>query len=346
MATEFILGKSKSGNWEVRWSEFDQERGRWISRTVSTRTKNRADAVAFKAAWVEGLKEEAVAAVKGAEPTLGSLIDDYVEHHLAANRKAPAQAQSLMSPKAILGHRLVGELDAGVLAAYRVSRNRSDGTLRRELGAIVAVLNWASEPGRPRRIAKDTIPKIDLPPEGQARETFLDETEEAIFHAEAMGASIGLPRLSRVTRFVAIALDTAARKSAIETLTWDRVDFRSGLIDFRDPARHATKKRRATVPISARLRPLLDRAYRERIDDYVIDAGAIRKHYALWVARSSFPHVTPHDLRRTWATLAARAGVPLWDVAQVLGDTMGVVLKHYAVHQPGHLKSAIDARWS
>ena len=128
-------------------------------------------------------------------------------------------------------------------------------------------------------------------------------------------------------------------------MTWDRVDLASGLIDLRDPTRHATKKRRAQVPISARLRPLLERAKREAISPYVLDGGSIRKAWTTWVMSSSFPHITPHDLRRTWATLAARAGVPLWDIAAVLGDTVEVVTKHYAIHQPEHLRSAIDARW-
>lgn len=338
------LGKNRSGFWEVRWSE-RYEDGSWRTRSVSTRTKNRADALAFKAAWLEGLNADAAEAevARSKTPTVGELIDRYSTDHVDANRRTASQTQSLVFPKRLLGARVHTELDLRVLGDYRASRNRADGTLRRELGALVAVLNWA---GKKRLIDPATIPHIDLPPEGQGRSSFLTEEQEAVFYAEAMGHSIGEKRLTRVTRFVALALDTAGRKEALETLTWDRVDLAGGLIDLRDPTRRATKKRRAVVPISARLAPLLERAKREAINEYVLDGGSIVKTWRTWVAQSSFPAITPHDLRRTWATLAARAGVPLWDVAAVLGDTIEVVMKHYAVHQPGHLRGAIDARWS
>jgi integrase len=53
---------------------------------------------------------------------------------------------------------------------------------------------------------------------------------------------------------------------------------------------------------------------------------------------------TPHTLRHTWATLAAQAGVPLWEIAGVLGDTLATVMKTYAHHCPDHLRGAVNFR--
>ena len=64
--------------------------------------------------------------------------------------------------------------------------------------------------------------------------------------------------------------ETAARKTAILTLTWDRVDFETGVVHYPDPDRAVTKKRRADVPISTTLRPILEQAYRERRNDLVL----------------------------------------------------------------------------
>ena len=58
-------------------------------------------------------------------------------------------------------------------------------------------------------------------------------------------------RVPRVGRFVAIGLNTGARKEAIEELVWDRIDMKARRIDFRDPGSGSvTNKRRVLVPIS------------------------------------------------------------------------------------------------
>ena len=186
---------------------------------------------------------------------------------------------------------------------------------------------------------------MELPRASQPREAFLNDQEERAFHAAALAHSDGQERLTRLSRFVAIALNAAARKEAITSLTWDRVDFVSGTINFAEAGRQLTNKRRALVPISKRLMPILQRAYAERTSEYVLDhSGSIRTTYENWVAKTPWSHIHPHDLRRTWATLAAQSGVPLVTVAEILGDSVEIVVKHYAKYVPGAAKAAIDVR--
>ncbi len=341
---ETTLEKNRSGRWEIRWSEQIAD-GSWRSRTLSCRTKSRADAIAFRDAWVAGLKAEAApGAVAPATPTIAEIVGQYRIHHVEANSLTATQDYSLRPVEALLGHLEPGQLTPKELLTYRKSRMVKDGTLRREFGALLAALNWAV---RQKIIDRGMIPTIDLPPEGQAVQTYLDAEDEAKFHAYAMGASIGKKAPARITLFVGLALDTAARKKAIEGLTWDRVNLKTRMIDFRDPSLRATKKRRGMVPISDRLLPLLEWAERTRVDEFVLPGGgAIRSAYETWVATTPYPDITPHDLRRTWATLAAMAGVPLIEIADVLQDTIEVVMKHYRVFQPNHLRGAVNARWS
>ena len=54
--------------------------------------------------------------------------------------------------------------------------------------------------------------------------------------------------------------------------------------------------------------------------------------------------ITPHTLRHSWATQAARAGVSMWEIAGVLGDTIATVSRVYAHHSPDHLRSAVNFR--
>jgi len=141
-----------------------------------------------------------------------------------------------------------------------------------------------------------------------------------------------------------LALLSAARKETIVNLTWDRVDWDAGTIDFREPGEQLTNKRKTVVPISKRLRPILQRAWEERTGDYVLDTPAsIRSSWETFIARTPFAHITPHDLRRTFATLAVQSGVPLVDVAAILGDSIQILMKHYAHHVPGAAQAAVDS---
>ena len=151
---------------------------------------------------------------------------------------------------------------------------------------------------------------------------------------------------------VPVIVQKAARKQAILDLTWDRVDFETGMIHYAVPGRKQTKKRRPSVPISARLRPVLERMKREATGDVVLDHGAdiwnsvqavvVRAGRAPKRGGKTRPGISPHTLRHTAATHMARRGVPLYDIAGVLGNTLAMVEKVYAHHCPGRLRSAVD----
>lgn len=319
-------------------SELHQnDHGYWVARLPdgrekSTRTKSRKMAEAIRNQW------QTAGAL-----SVGAVLDKYVLD-CQARRVRGTHEYALKPVRGFFARLDPADITPELVRDYCGLRAHvSPSTQRRELAGLVAALNWGRQQG-----FVQAVPHIPLPTENKrvrARQTFLDEEEEAVFYAYALGASVGKPRLDRVTLFVCLIMDTAARKEAVLGLTWDRVDLRGGTIDFRDPALPTTKKRRTVVPISFRLRPLLERAARERTTKYVLGFRDIRREYEAFVRDTPFPHITPHDLRRTWATLAARAGVPLWEIAGVLGDTVEVVTQHYAVHCPNHLRGAVDVRW-
>jgi integrase len=53
-----------------------------------------------------------------------------------------------------------------------------------------------------------------------------------------------------VRLFIIIALRTGARSGAILALTWERVDLDNRMIDFREPGKVRTRKRRVPVRIN------------------------------------------------------------------------------------------------
>lgn len=250
---------------------------------------------------------------------------------------------------AVLGGRAVGDLGAGVLNDYRDKRllTVKPPTVRRELVQLKAALEWGRSSGV---VPHDCRPVVSLPPEGSPRTSYMDETQEARMWDAAYSLFMDpeIPfRFRRIGLFVCIALETAARDAAVRGLEWSRADMRRGVLDFRDPGMVVTKKRRVPVPISDRLRPVLERAYAERKpgEIYILGhSGAVRTAYENFRDRIGLGWVTIHDLRRTWASLRVQWGVPIYEVAGVLGDTVEVVEKHYACFAPGYLRSAVNMR--
>jgi len=107
-------------------------------------------------------------------------------------------------------------------------------------------------------------------------------------------------------------------------------------------------KGRATVPMTDTLRAVLQTAKEAARSDYVIEyggqrVGSVKKGLAAAGRRAGLGHVTPHMLRHSAAVWMAEAGVPMAEIAQVLGHRDATVTqKVYAVFSPHHLRSAVS----
>lgn len=326
---DYRLGLSKTGYWEIRWSE--RSGSRTISRTASTRTRSRVEAEIVLGEWVK-----ARSAIQIAQTTPN--IENLVKLYSASARTRGVGAGQFQSLKPIVGYfgqHLPTQIDDELVRDYCATRGVADATLRRELGALTAVLNFA---GRKKRIPTEIIPDIDLPPPGDRREVYLSEQEDEDFTKLLLQDP-----LSRVSRFGLLAIRTGARKGAIEGLTWDRVDLNAQFVDYRDPGMKQSKKRRVPVPIDNVLLPVLRLAYQNREDDYVIGKGSIRKAFDTFRGRHPrFQHVTPHVLRHTAATRWLRNGMDIWHVAGLLGDTVETTTKVYGHHATQDLRAAMS----
>jgi integrase len=148
--------------------------------------------------------------------------------------------------------------------------------------------------------------------------------------------------------FIRIGLGTGARHEAILDLTWDRVDLEKGLIDFRDPDKAETKKRRPHAPINDRLLRLLRAARRVSNGDHVImhRGGPIKRigdAFREACRRADLKDVTPHTLKHTYITWLLREGVSIWDVAGLTNTTVTTIEKHYGHHAKDKLRDAANA---
>lgn len=268
-------------------------------------------------------------------PTIGEIVDAYLR-----DRSGRVEAYDRLEYAAARIKDHVGNLRPDQLERHtyweRRGRNRvAPGTILREGATLRAALKWAE---RARWLIK--APYVELPPKTAPRERFLSRAE-----AEQL---IGAAAAPHIRLFILLALHTGARRGAILDLDWGRVDFEHRLIHFRRPGRAETKKRRTTVPINAALIGPLQAAREVAVTEWVIEykgrkAGNIRHAFENAVKRAGIPYCTRHDLRRTAASWMVMAGVPLKQVADMLGDTVEMMEKVYGRFSPDYLRQAADA---
>ena len=292
---------------------------------------------------------------------MGHILDFYMEHHvkervLDKDRVLYANAPIL----AFFGDRIVADLDDPLFIEYAQGRRAGtigatgrpvmDGTIRRELEHLRAALIYAGRNPKRTGVKRAEIPAIVMPEKPEPRSLVLTQAQLDRLMAAAMGPEN--EPLTRAYRFIAIARYTAARRESILSLTWDRVDLKKRLIDFREPGRRQTAKRRVAIPIDPHLLPILIRAKRERDaqdpkPDFVLDTpGAVKRTFATAVRNAKLPGTTPHTLRHSWATDASERGVPVARIALFMGDSVDTVERNYIHRSVGYLTDVLPDRGS
>lgn len=211
----------------------------------------------------------------------------------------------------------------------------SNGTIQRELVFLKAALRayW-------KRGYLSSAPYVRSLPQPPGRQRFLTKEEFESLLAECREPHLRL--------FVLIAAHTLQRPGAILGLRVEQVDLDRSIIDFLPPGSSQTKKRRPVVPITATLMPLLRLAVDRSQSGFVIEFNgmpvkAVRTSFNKARKRAGLgSEVTPYVLRHTGATLLVAAGIPLRQVAGLLGHSELRTTEIYAKHSPRFLRDAAE----
>lgn len=337
------LKTNHQGYFEIHWTEAGR------SKRVSTGTADLQEAQSVLAGWLYEKSRD-----PSRPASIKTLLEAYLREHIG--NKSP-RTSGVITNKLVpaFGHLPVNALTADAMQTYVADRAKGgkgacSGTIRREVGVLIAAVNHAK---RQLRVDPSVIPYIALPDGSPPRkQTFSEAQLDQLIEIVAPAA---FEKCSRICRFFWLAMETASRRRAIETLTWkNQVDTQRRIIAFDDDGSDTIRKikRRAKVPISDRLLPMLERFYDERESNFVLgDDGEIYQAWKALMRRAArltgdgtFTDMVPHDLRRTWATHAAQQGVSIWDIAGILGDTPASVTKSYAHHSPDFLRNAANFR--
>jgi integrase len=222
-------------------------------------------------------------------------------------------------------------------ARARFAIGRAPSTVHTELSRLRSCLKWAFETRLVPVLVKVWVPS---PGQGRKRVLTIDEAKRLV-----AAAAEGDPH---VYLFVVLLFATGARHMAILDLTWDRVDFVAGTIQYdedepRDPMSKAYRKGRATVPMNRAARAALETAYAGRQTDYVIEHGGrrlqeCREGFANAVARAKLDGehpdgpITPHVIRHTVATWLDAQQIAAKRAAQLLGHRDEETTKRIYTH--------------
>lgn len=327
---DFSLIKIRSSpNYYVQWFEGGR------SRRITTRTPSHDEAQAFLAAFRLASIDEPVA-----DLAVSEVLDWYWESHGKTRFRPDTINLSIRYLKPFFGSTKALSLTLGKQDAYvahQREKGMGDESIRRDLSTLSAALK--------RAVAYNKLahcpPLRSLTP-APPRERWLTRGEVARLFWQLRGK-----RQRHVLLFCRLALYTGARTGAVLDLTWDRVHFDTGLIDYRKPGRAQTKKRRVVAPMTRKIRRMLLHAKKHSNSRHVISwAGEridrVAKACIAGAERAGIEDFSPHVLRHTFASWAVQKRIPIYTVGKALGQTVASTTERYAKLAPDDVREAME----
>ena len=135
---------------------------------------------------------------------------------------------------------------------------------------------------------------------------------------------------------VIFALHTGLRYAELTTLTWAQIDLDRRTVTVESGT--AKNRRARQVPLNSKAMGALP-LHGERVESSAIDLGRILEAGG---HRAGLTHVTPHSLRRTFATRCLAAGIDIVTVSQWLGHARVVQTQTYVFPYREHWPTAIE----
>lgn len=251
--------------------------------------------------------------------------------HEGGARAFGAWPVNLVTEATLWAYKTAREVKTAVLAKDGRPTRRAIGgtvTVNRDIQLLRRAFNWATA-ALPAEIASTPFP-AGRPPKGLiggevARSRRLESSE-----AERLLAACG----TSLRPLVEAALETGCRLGELLGLQWRDVSLRESKPEIRLPGSKTKTRTARTVPISARLRPILEMrrhgadGFAHAPDAYVfghVETGeritTIKTGWRLALKRAGIVDLHFHDLRREAASRWLDAGIPLNSVSKILGHT-------------------------
>jgi len=219
-------------------------------------------------------------------------------------------------------------------------------TVNHHLKLLKAIFNRAIKTGK---LTYNPVRAIKLFKENNARTRCLTPEEEARLFAHLAES---------VKPLVTVALHTGMRKGELLNLRWDDVDFYTGTLRVRE----AKSGEGRSVVMNSVVRAASQAVRREQIEKAREQAKGGREILSPYVfcsskgrflhnlAKAWYPALEAagiedfrfHDLRHTFASRLAMAGVDLYTIQRAGGWKTAIMVQRYAHLSPDHMRAAVE----
>jgi integrase len=319
----------------------DPERRTWTIRhgSRSIRTGCRASERDQAKEKLDAYKASIWTAKPTPSPALSDVLMAYLDHK-------PSESHCISNLSGFWGGKFAADVNA--ITCKKFAETRPPVAARRDLEVLRASLNhWHKHI---HKLAE--IPVVTLPAKPEPRTRALTRGEVARLLLGALGwesCKKGrkerwrrvAPPVPHLARFVLLGFYTGTRSGAILDLHWSWIDFERGVMRRRAPGEADNRtKRRPPVKLGRRILSHLRRW--RRLDgkkDLPIchyEGAAVTKLRRSWstAARRGAVKASPHDLRRTRATILMSRGGNPETIAQALGMTPEILRSTYTQYDP------------
>jgi integrase len=238
------------------------------------------------------------------------------------------------------------------------ARSRKQGlkpkSIRNYLGTLSALFQFARRRGLMHENPVSLMELPTVPDDDDIR--FLTPAEvRVLVDAIAPGPYWEIDR----TYFLTAAM-TGLRLGELRALRWRDIDWTAARVRVRRNyvrGRYGTPKtKRSTrsVPLAREVARALDRlrravspasdgtlVFNDPVESGPLDDNEIRSRFAQALTTAELPKHTPHDLRHTFGTAMAAAGVPMRMLQEWMGHRDIATTQRYADYAPSHDEAAL-----
>jgi integrase len=208
-----------------------------------------------------------------------------------------------------------------------LAKDRAVATVNHYLACLKHLYSRAIRDGQAR---ENPVKAVRLFRENNARVRWLTPEEES----KLLGM-VPEPFLS----FCRVATYTGLRRGELLGLTWDRVDYRTGILTV-DRSKHGEARR---VPMSSLVQEARRRVPRTLGEAPVFPGCRNVSHrFPRWVQDAGLKDLRLHDLRHTFASRLAMAGVDILTIKELLGHKTLATTLRYSHLSPGHQRDAVE----
>lgn len=343
-----LTGRPGKRKWYVTWTDQTTGRSRYASTGIEVQEPGQPceAAKSYLAAFaqeqdspaenatVSELMDKRMDAWKATQPRGKPAIGVMKSfHNMLKGYFGPMRPGDIL-PQTVLGYH-----------AHRTKNTKRPGggkpivAITRELEELRTALLYAKEN---RWI--DEAPKIAFPAPRPPRSVVMTRAQGKKLIEAAETAHIKL--------FILIALTTGQRRGAILDLTWDRVNLKTGTLDFRNPREQESNKRRGVVNVDEGLTKALQKAKDMAQSDYVIEfrgkkvesvkTGFSAAAVSAGLAINGKPWVTPHVCKHSVISWLAEDDWPIEKIADLTATDIPTVRRIYRKMNPDYLSGLRD----